>query len=81
MRPFAKPFFAKSIPNLLLGECWSGPDDEIQYNKIGRDDNKCLTRNYQTCAADPNANNMECIGTQKANYVYGIAKTQGKFGF
>lgn len=60
-----------------LGECWSGPDDVIKYSRTGRADDRCVTSGYKKCPADPKTTDKECVGIQRANYVYGISMMRG----
>ncbi|KAK2564876.1 hypothetical protein P5673_011575 [Acropora cervicornis] len=59
------------------GECYSGPDSRITYNKDGPSD-QCITRDFKQCHAgshDKKENPKDCVGAQGANYVYRISDT------
>ncbi|XP_029197973.2 uncharacterized protein LOC114963020 isoform X2 [Acropora millepora] len=59
------------------GECYSGPDSRITYNKDGPSD-QCITRDFKQCHAgshDKKENPKACVGAQGANYVYRISGT------
>ena len=60
-----------------LGECWSGPNDVIKYDRTGRADDRCVTSDYKKCPADPKTTDKECVGIQRANYIYGIRMMRG----
>ena len=53
---------------IILGECWSGPEASDTYNRNGTG-TACITSGYKNCVLE---NNMECIGKEDTNFVYGI---------
>ena len=52
---------------VLLGECWSGNESEIHYNRDGKSD-RCWAENYKPCPY----NSYHCVGRDMANRVYNL---------
>lgn len=70
--------FATLFLYLFLGECYSGSDVEVAYNRDGPS-NHCITRNFKECSAISLGNNgsqEDCVGAQGSNYVYRIIGMQ-----
>ena len=56
------------------GECYSGPDAHIAYNKDGPS-NQCVTRDFKECPTirhGHSGNQQDCVGMEGSNYVYQI---------
>lgn len=63
---------------MLTGECWSSPDADQTYDKLGpAGETQCVTSGYQPCPRDPKATDKECVGRRNVNYIYAIEKTEG----
>ena len=56
----------------ITGECWSGDEVGNSYKRAGQVET-CTTLGYKRCPADPNANEIECVGNKETNYVYEIS--------
>ena len=61
----------------FYGECWSGPNAEIKYNKDGSADT-CIMDLAPPYDCDK-ASSHECVGAQSTNYVYRIDESRKYF--
>ena len=49
----------------ILGECWSGKESEMNYNRDGKSE-RCWAEDFKSCPY----NSYNCVGRDYANRVY-----------
>ncbi|KAJ7391347.1 hypothetical protein OS493_018390 [Desmophyllum pertusum] len=61
----------------FYGECWSGPQAELNFNRDGVSNNGCVMNlvNPPDCTQ---SSNQECMGTQNVNYIYKLTENCDK---
>ena len=58
----------------FYGECWSDPFAEFNYSRDGRSDNYIM--NLQQPTTCVKAEDQECVGQQKTNYIYNLTASK-----
>ena len=60
----------------FYGECWSGPNAELNFNRDGvASPDQCVMNLEAPTECDPSSN-QECVGTSKTNYIYKLMESK-----